>query len=193
MAKKAHTTARLKEAVIAGVYQTIQARTLGRGIPDLYVEAVKGALDDAGMNIHEVDGMVGTNPLLIEREALNHPAAVFAEYFGTHMRYSEQSQAGTQAETLGLLHAVEAIALGRAHTVVVARAASRQFGSGGPGRDSGQQVDEDEWFSLIGLPRVAVHGMIAHRHMHEYVTTAVHSSLHKQQFWQKTRRKSLLP
>ncbi len=172
MAKRTRASGTLREAVIAGVYQTAQGRLLDRGLTDLYFEAVKGAMDDAGVSIKEVDGMVGGNPLLTDRDGLGgSPAAAFTEHFNTRMRYSEQVRTGTQSEALGLLHAMDAVALGRAHTVIVPMAAGRQFGSG-EGRDTGQQITHDEWLGPFGLPRVALHGMIARRHMHEYGTTS---------------------
>ncbi len=161
----------LKKVAIVGVYQTAQGRSLNRSRADLYTEAVKGVLDDAGMSIKEVDGLVGGNPLVTEGEGVGFPASGFGEFFGAHIRYSEQVQNGTQGITLGMLHAMKAVALGYAHTVIAPTAAGRQFGGSGPGRDSGQQVSGDEWFSPFGLARVATYGMMARRHMYEYGTT----------------------
>ena len=162
----------LKKAAIVGVCQTAQGRSLNRRRTDLYIEVVKGALDDAGLNAKDVDGVVGANnPLVTEGEGEHYPGSVFAEYFGTHIRYSASATSGTQSFTLGMLHALEAVSLGRANTVLVAMASGRQFG-GGEGRDSGQQVTKDEWFAPFGLARVATYGMMARRHMHEYGTTS---------------------
>ena len=153
----------LKNAAIVGVYQTEQGRSLDRTATDLYIEAVKGVLDDAGMSISEVDGLIGANPMAGEGEARAFPASAFAESFGTQLHYTHQVQAGTQSTSLSVLHAVEAVAMGRAHTVIVPTVSVKE-GPGGVGRD--------QWESPFGMPGVASYGMIARRHMHEYGTTS---------------------
>lgn len=153
----------LKKAAIVGVYQTAQGRFPDRTPSDLYIEVVKGVLDDAGMSIKEVDGLIGPNPLATVGEAANFPGTVFSEYFGTHIRYTQQVTSGTQSAALGVLHAVEAIAMGRAHTVIVPTVGARE----GPGG-----VRRDEWEAPFGLTRVAYYAMIARRHMYEYGTTS---------------------
>ena len=46
-----------RTATIVGVYQTKQARTLpGRTSQDLVIEAVKGAIADAGLTPRDIDG-----------------------------------------------------------------------------------------------------------------------------------------
>ncbi len=153
----------LKKAAIVGVYQTAQGRFPGRTQSDLYTEVIKGVLGDAGMTVKDVDGVIGTNPLATEGEARGFPGTVFAEYFGTHIRYAAQTQSGTQSAATGVLHAVEAVAAGRAHAVVVPMVSGRE----GPG-----MVGREQWESPYGLPRVAYYGLIARRHMHEYGTTS---------------------
>ena len=163
----------LKKAAIVGVYQSKQARQLNRTAVDLYLEVVKGSLDDAGLSIKDVDGVVGANPnpLLTEGEGRNIPGSVFAEYFGTHVRYAGQALTATQAGAMGMLHAMEAVCTGRAHTVLVTMVSARS-GFGVPGGDSGQGVSGDQWLSPFGLARVAYYGLFARRHMHEYGTTS---------------------
>ena len=161
----------LKNAAIVGVYASAQARELRRTALDLYLEVVQGALDDAGLTVKDVDGVVGGNPLLLEGEGRGMAGSVFAEYFGTHVRYSSQALTATQADALGILHAMEVVSSGRAHTVLVAMVSARS-GFGVPGGDSGQSVSGDQWISPFGLPRVGYYGMYARRHMHEYGTTS---------------------
>ena len=49
----------LHNAAIVGVYQTRQARHLPDETPSsLVIEAVRGALDDAGLTIGDVDGFI---------------------------------------------------------------------------------------------------------------------------------------
>ncbi|MFN8558370.1 MAG: hypothetical protein U0531_13840 [Dehalococcoidia bacterium] len=81
----------LQQAAIVGVYESKQARALNRTAVDLYFEVVKGALDDAGLSIKDVDGVIGENPLVTEGEGRGLPASAFAEYFGTHLRYAAQA------------------------------------------------------------------------------------------------------
>jgi len=161
----------LKKAAIVGVCQSQQARHLNRTELDLYLEVVLGALQDAGLTVKDVDGVVGSTPMLMEGEGRNITGSVFAEYFGTHMRYAGNAVTATQAQAMGVLHAMEAVCTGRAHTVVIAMASARS-GFGVPGGDSGQGVSGDQWLSPFGLPRVAYYGLFARRHMYEYGTTS---------------------
>ena len=160
----------LNKAAIVGVYESAQARHLDRTPTDLYLEVVMGALQDAGLTVKDVDGVVGSIPLLTEGEGRGLAGSVFAEYFGTHLRYAGQALTATQADALGILHAMEAVCMGRAHTVIVAMVSARS-GFGVSGGDSGQGVSGDQWLSPFGLPRVAYYGLFARRHMHEYGTT----------------------
>ena len=47
-----------REAAIVGVYTTQQARGLDRTMWSLELEAIKGALDDAGLSHTQVDGLI---------------------------------------------------------------------------------------------------------------------------------------
>ena len=47
-----------RQAAIVGVYTTEQARFIERTSVSLQIEALKGALDDAGLTLAEVDGLV---------------------------------------------------------------------------------------------------------------------------------------
>jgi acetyl-CoA C-acetyltransferase len=152
-----------KQAAIVGVYQTAQTRAFDRRPSDMFIEVVKGVLDDAGMSVKEVDGLIGPNPLATEGEARGFPSTAFSEYFGTHIRYTQQTPAGTQTGAMGVLHAVEAVASGLAQAVIVPNVG---------GREGPAVVGRDEWESTFGLPRVAYYGMMARRHMHEYGTTS---------------------
>ena len=50
------------KAAIVGVYTTKQARSLDRTSVSLQIEALKGALDDAGLDYKDVDGIVSFDP-----------------------------------------------------------------------------------------------------------------------------------
>src|SRR5581483_590226 len=47
-----------RQAAIVGVYTTEQARFLERTSVSLQIESIKGALDDAGLTLSDVDGLV---------------------------------------------------------------------------------------------------------------------------------------
>ena len=153
----------LRKAVIAGVYQTQQARMLDRTSTELYVEVIKGVLDDAGMTIEEVDGLIGPNPV-----GPYMPSTAFADFFGTHLRYVEQADAGSQTQGLAVLHAADAVSRGRADAIIVPTAAGQQPGV----VQRYTTLGRDEWDAPVGLPHVAYYGMIARRHMYEYGTTS---------------------
>jgi acetyl-CoA acetyltransferase len=154
----------LRKAVIAGIYQTQQARMLERTSVELYIEVIKGVLDDAGMTIEEIDGLIGPNPV-----GTYMPSTAFADFFGTHLRYVEQADAGSQTQGLAVLHAADAVAMGRADAIIVPTAT----GPRAPGMVQRYTLTgTDEWDAPLGLPHQAYYGMMARRHMYEYGTTS---------------------
>ncbi|MDP2951967.1 MAG: hypothetical protein Q8O76_01455 [Chloroflexota bacterium] len=164
----------LRKAAIVGVYLTRQGNLEGTSADELYVEAVKGALDDAGLKAQEIDGLIGTwvdgspAPFGAGFFPTYFPGA-FCDQFGTTLRYFDETRAGASSPQAGLARAVTAIAEGRASTVVIAAAASRPgLGLGPvPGALSGAEF-KDIW----GTSRTADYAIIARRHMHQFGTTS---------------------
>ncbi len=153
-------------AAIAGIGQTEFARDIGRPERTIALEAIRAALDDAGISPFEVDGLVRFDmESTSEVEIARNLGIPNLRFFG-ELGYGGGGGCGTVA------HAAMAIATGRASVVVCWRARNR--GSGGrPWAATGNRVPGDyQWTAPYGLLRpVDQIAMIARRHMHEYGTT----------------------
>ena len=155
-----------RAAAIVGIGQTEFAKDIGRPERSIALEAIRSALDDAGIEAAEVDGLVRFNmESTTEVEIARNLGIPNLRFFG-EIGYGGGAGCATVA------HAALAIASGRASVVVCWRARNR--GSGGrPWAATGNQVPGDYQFTApYGLLRpVDQIAMIARRHMHEYGTT----------------------
>lgn len=153
----------LRQAAIVGVYMTEQGSLSDRTSGSLYVEAVKGALADAGLTPKEVDGIIGPGP---EGAGL---AGDFSDNFGSPLRFHAQTGVGASSGSAGLGLAAMAISHGYADVVIAATASGgavrpRAAGSRGPGTGG--------FDSIWGTTRASDYAMVARRHMHDYGTTS---------------------
>ena len=100
-----------RQAAIVGTYTTEQARSLDRTSVSLELEAIKGALADAGLTPDDVDGVV---PMAASVEAPHRPEMFWAAQFGGRpMSYGELGYPN------GVTKAALAISAGLANVVVV--------------------------------------------------------------------------
>ena len=100
------------EAAICGVGQSAYGRDLGRSAVDLSAEALRNALDDAGLTPGDLDGMIvsfGT-PLGADADTL-------AFTLGLDLRFYSQTWAHGRFTATAIQHAAMAIAAGMADVV----------------------------------------------------------------------------
>jgi len=156
-------------AAIVGIGHTEFAKDLGRPERTAALEAIRAALEDAGIAPAEVDGLVRFDmENTSEVEILQNLGAERLRFFGS-IGYG----GGAGCATVG--HAAMAIAAGRAEVVVCWRARNR--GSGGrPWARTGMRVGGEMQFAApFGLVRpVDQIAMLTRRHMHEYGTREDH-------------------
>jgi acetyl-CoA acetyltransferase len=156
-------------AAIAGVGHTEFSKNIGRPERTIALEAIKAALDDAGLSPADVDGTVKfTLENTFEVDVMRALGIGNLRYFGD-IAYG----GGAGCGAIG--HAAMAIATGAAEVVVVWRARNR--GSGGrPWASKGNRVSGDmQWYLPFGLSRpVDQIAMLARRHMIEYGSTDEH-------------------
>ena len=117
-----------RDPVVVGVYLTRQARTLpGRTSHELLIEAVKGAIADAGIDRRDIDGV-----------ALDWPgpggapgdSASWAPYFGAPLTWVDSHFMDTTG-VRGVLKAGAAISAGLCDTVVIGSARAGPFNTTG--------------------------------------------------------------
>ncbi len=166
-------TAWLKDrAAIVGIGQTEFSKASGRSELQLACEAVKAALNDAGLTPAEVDGLVTfTMDTTDETEVARNLGIPSLSMF-SQIPYGGGAAAGT------VLHAAMAVATGVADVVVCYRAFNERsglrFGDTGNVLGGGMPLWLS-WYAPFGLLTpaswVALH---AHRYMHTYGVTNEH-------------------
>ncbi|MGE3646639.1 MAG: thiolase family protein [Beijerinckiaceae bacterium] len=161
---------------IAGTATSRLGRVPGVSSLDLLVEAIRNALDDAGLHASDVDGVICRGP----DESYSHHQMV-AERLGINARFSTTLTNGGASQILSVALAVMAVRFGMARTVVC-----------GFGRDTWSRTHANEAVRLRNetrpaslLPKefgpeygyfgaTAAHAFGATRHMHLFGTTREH-------------------
>src|SRR5215831_16703919 len=158
------------QIAIVGIGHLPFAKDIGRPIADTAVEAIQLALDDAGLQPEDVDGMS-----MLEMEA-THEVSIARRLGVDGLRWWDKISYGGGASSATIMHAAAAIAAGLATTVVCHRARNRGSRASRPWSQERVLVKDDKALHTPwGLIRpVDVIGMWAHRHMHEFGTTREH-------------------
>jgi acetyl-CoA acetyltransferase len=164
------TTSTLRGAVaIAGVADEVSSSgEIDVPLRTLEARVIKAALDDAGIEPSEVDGLCScTGGVLMHSVEL-------AEQLGLRPSMTDATQIGGASYGLFVQHAAAAIAAGVCETVVVSYAAtprsSRKQGGGGIGSFASPERLEWEAPYGIALP-IGAYALAASRHMAMYGTT----------------------
>src|SRR5947199_145492 len=155
---------------IVGLGHRPSAKDIGRPVADTAVEAIQLALDDAGLQAEDVDGMC-----MLEMET-THEVSIARRLGVEGLRWWSKISYGGGASCATVMHAAAAIASGLASTVVCHRARNRGAKTARPWAQERVLVRDDKALHTPwGLIRpVDVIGMWAHRHMHEYGTRREH-------------------
>ena len=157
-----------RQAAIVGVYTTKQGKLPERTSFSLQLEAIRGALDDAGLTTADVDGLL---PMAMTDHVPGTTAHQFwAEQLGERpLGLVEIGGASGQ-----LAKAAAAIAAGLTDVAVLffGRAGART----GPGGTAAAQVRaprvSDDWsFATAGGYMTSWYAMWARRYMHEFSVT----------------------
>lgn len=157
-----------RRAAIAGIGQTEFSKASGRTELQLACEAVKAALDDAGLAPADVDGLVTFTLDSSEEMEVGRNLGIDEVTMFSRVPYGGGAAAGT------VLQAAMAVATGVAEVVVVYRAFNERSGFrfGNVGGNLSTMPLWLSWYAPFGLLTpaswVAVH---ARRYMHEYGVT----------------------
>ncbi|MGC1341754.1 MAG: hypothetical protein WA854_05485, partial [Candidatus Binataceae bacterium] len=135
----------------------------------IMAESVRGALDDAGLTIKDVDGLATTGMGMGGMGIIG-----FSDYLNLTPNYVDSTAIGGSSFVAHTAHAAAAIAAGLCEVCVVvygSTAASSRFaiGTGGAG---GSGDPPDQYDAPFGVTTVGAYAMIAQRHMHDYGTTS---------------------
>ena len=156
------------KAAIAGIGWTSFTKDSGVSVLSLATEACKKAIDDAGLNVKEIDGIVTHN---MSDSVMPQEVATCLGLpgLGYHLEYWGGGPAGCQT----VINAAMAITMGLAHNVVCFRALNGRSGHrlGGTG-NSPPTTGEAQFLIPYGWTSfVHTFTHMARRHMIEYGTT----------------------
>lgn len=142
------------------------------GAMQLCIDAIRRALEDAGIDKNSVDGLVTCNSMA---EPYMYHAEAVAEYLQIFPRYCVSVGAGGGTTFTALHQAASAIASGICHTVVIAMADSLRSGMTRERALAMQSSTGHPQFERpYGAPVPGYYALIAQAHMHEFGTTPQH-------------------
>ena len=157
-------------AIVAGVGESRIGKVPGVSALELCAEAARRAIADAGLSLHDIDG-------LLTAYTMTEPYPVFygalAEFMGLELRYGAEVTAGGGSSGVMIRDAALAVISGRAEGVLVVSGDNRATGMG---RDNavaalaawGHPYYEYPYGGFIP----AYYALIARRYMHEFGVTS---------------------
>lgn len=151
--------------VIAGVGESDIGKIPELSGLGLNAQATKRALNDAGMTLADIDGLITAYSMT---EPYFMMGSVLAEYLGLQPRFCASMTVGGATPAASLHHAAMAVATGQADTVLVTAGENR---ASGQSRDAAvqalTQVGHPYFENPYGPLIPAFYAMVARRYMHE--------------------------
>ncbi|QEZ42902.1 thiolase domain-containing protein [Cupriavidus oxalaticus] len=155
------------KAYIVGAYEHPTRKAPDKTVAQLHAESAKGALEDAGLTLADVDGYfcAGDAPGL---GVIN-----MIDYMGLKVRHVDSTETGGSSYLAHVSHAAQAIAMGKCNVALITLAGRpRSEGSSGTkARNWGDNTPDLPFESPFGQVTVNNYAMVAMRHMYEYGTT----------------------
>ena len=134
------------DANIIGIYEHPTRKADGISLAQLHADVAKGAVEDAGLSLSDVDGY------FCGADAPGIGAMTMAQYMGLDLRYTDSTETGGSSYIGHVHHAALAIAAGKCDVALITCAdnqvASRKFiGLGGVDwRGAPEQPFEDGYY-----------------------------------------------
>jgi acetyl-CoA C-acetyltransferase len=156
------------KAAIVGAWEHPTRFAPNKTMFQIMAESARGALDDAGLTIKDVDGLCTTGVGMGWMGLLG-----FCDYLNLTPSYVDSTAIGGSSFVAHTAHAAAAIAAGLCETVLIvygSTAASQRFAIGTGGVAGGGEPC-DQYELPFGPTTVGSYAMIAQRHMYDYGTT----------------------
>jgi acetyl-CoA C-acetyltransferase len=157
-----------KQAAIVGIHEYPLRVAPGRSAMQIKIESIHKALEDAGLQLGDVDAIYDAN------EGEGGGGLGLAAYLGIHPRVIDTTATGGSSYEYHAAHALRDIAAGRASVAVLsygsnAASARRAIGTGNV---TGQSVPtwQTNMEDPYGMTLIAGYAMVAQRHMFQYGT-----------------------
>ena len=156
------------KACIAGAYEHPTRKAPDKTVAQLHAECAQGALADAGLSLHDVDGYFCAG------DAPGLGALSMADYIGLQCRHVDSTDTGGSSYLLHVSHAAQAIAAGKCNVALITLAGRprSESSSGTQPRNWGQNVPDEPFELPYGVVTVNNYALVAARHMHDWGTTA---------------------
>lgn len=173
-----------RRACIVGAFEHPARKAPDKTSAQLHAECARGALEDAGLTLSDVDGYF----CAVDTPGLG--AIDMAEYLGLNPRHMDTTELGGASYLSHVGHAVQAIAAGKCDVALITLAGRPRSAGGGIGA-TGPYISPDTpdlpWERPYGWAPAPMYALAAMRHMHEFGTTSaqlaavrVAASLHAQ-------------
>ncbi len=154
-----------RKVCLAGVYEHPARFAPDKSMFQIAAESIRGALDDCGLTIKDVDGLAMAGIGMSGMGIMG-----FCDYMNLNPNYVDSTQIGGSSFVAHTAHAAAAIAAGLCEVCVVAFGST--IASQGMGAAGGGGGDTCDQFEIpFGPTTVGAYAMVAQRHMHEYGTT----------------------
>ena len=156
------------KACIAGAYEHPTRKAPDKTVAQLHAECAQGALADAGLSLHDIDGYFCAG------DAPGLGALSMADYMGLQCRHVDSTDTGGSSYLLHVSHAAQAIAAGKCNVALITLAGRprSESSSGTQPRNWGQNVPDEPFELPYGVVTVNNYALVAARHMHDWGTTA---------------------
>ncbi|MFZ0680273.1 MAG: hypothetical protein WAN07_21435, partial [Candidatus Binatus sp.] len=159
-----------RKTAVAGVFEHPTRFAPDKSLFQIMGESVRGALDDAGLSIKDVNGLCTTGMGMGGMGIVS-----LCDYLNLTPNFVDSTSIGGSSFVAHTAHAAAAIHAGLCDVCVVvygSTASSSRFaiGTGGGGGGGGDPCDQYE--IPFGPTTVGSYAMIAQRHMHDYGTTS---------------------
>lgn len=157
-----------RQACIAGAFEHPTRKAPDKTVAQLHAECARGALEDAGLSLKDVDGYFCAG------DAPGLGANSMVDYLGLSVRHIDTSDTGGSAYLLHVSHAAQAIAAGKCNVALITLAGRpRSEGSSGVApRITTPTTPDVAWEAPYNPVTVNMYALAAARHMFEYGTTA---------------------
>lgn len=158
-----------RRACIVGAYEHPTRKAPDKTTAQLHAECARGALEDAGLTLQDVDGYFCAG------DAPGLGALSMVDYLGLNVRHVDNTDTGGSAYLIHVSHAAQAIAAGKCNIALITLAGRPRTESSGIGlgpRNVTAATPDVAWEMPYGPVTVNMYALAAARHMHEYGTTS---------------------
>ena len=156
-----------RQACIAGAFEHPTRKAPDKTVAQLHAECARGALEDAGLTLQDVDGYFCAG------DAPGLGALSMSDCIGLHPRHVDSTDTGGSSYLVHVAHAAQAIAAGKCNVALITLAGRprSEASSGTQPRNWGPNVPDVPFEAPFGAVTVNMYAMVAMRHMFDWGTT----------------------